>query len=148
MLKIMRRSGLIGLLLVFSLALVACGDTPVEVPVYTGATPLTADQAALDAAKNDLKSLKDVKIETYAFKDDPAQVKAYYQAQYKDKGWADQQDKVADLAKQQQTPGGWVLVYEKNGRVVSLVATPASTAGAKFPNAQGENVLSIISGSK
>ncbi len=137
------------LLLLCSLGLAACGnETPSEIAPYTGARTLPLDQASTDSVKTALKGIKEVKLETFAIKDDPALVKAYYEVQYKDKGWADQKDKVAEVARQQQTPGGWTLIYEKGGKLTSLVLTPGNAASAKFPTAQGENVLVILSGAK
>jgi hypothetical protein len=146
MLKMVRRNVLIIMLLVLAQMLVACGsETSNDITPYSGARELTVDQASLDSVKSALKGIKEIKVETYAFKDDPATVKTYYEAQYKEKGWADRQDKIAEVARQ-QTSGGWALTYEKNNKVVSLVVTPGSAASARFPNAQGDNVLAIISG--
>jgi hypothetical protein len=146
--KIVRASFVGPLLLVVSLMLAACGDTPQEIAPYTGARAFTVDQATQDSFKNGLKGIKDATLTTYAIKDDPAAIKSYYDSQYKDKGWADRSNDVKEAATQQQTLNGWVLAYEKGSKVVSLVLTPGASAAGRFPEAQGDNVLVVISATK
>lgn len=146
--KIFRPGFLVPLLLVASLLLTACGDAAQEIAPYTGARTITVDQATQNSFKEGLKGIKDANLTTYAVKDDPAAVKSYYDSQYKDKGWVDRSAAIDVAAKQQQTQNGWALAYEKNGKVVSLVLTPGAAAATRFPAAQGDNVLVVISATK
>ena len=146
--KTFRPTILVSLLLLASLLLTACGDTGPEIPPYAGARAIQVDAATQNSFKEGLKGIKEANLATYAVKDDPAAVKAYYDSQYKDKGWADRSAEIEVAAKQQQTQNGWALAYEKGGKVVSLVLTPGAAAATRFPAAQGDNVLVVISATK
>ncbi len=146
--KFIRQLGLVLLLLGCSLGLAACGsEGESEIAPYSAARPLTIDKSAEDSVKTALKGVKGVKVETFAFKDDPIAVKTYYETKFKELGWLDQKEKIAEVAKQ-QNPSGWALTYEKGGKVMSLVMTPGTMAAPKFPEAQGDNVLVILSATK
>ncbi len=146
--KIFQVSFLMPLLLLASLLLTACGDNPQAIAPYASARPITVDQATQDSFKQGLKGIKEANLATYAIKDDPAAVKSYYDSQYKDNGWTDRSKEIAEAATQQQAQNGWALAYEKGNKVVSLVLTPGAAAAARFPEAQGDNVLVVISASK
>jgi hypothetical protein len=146
--RIFRAGVLLPLLLLASLLLTACGDTPQAIAPYAGARTITVDQATQDSFKQGLKGIKEAKMATYAIKDDPAAVKSYYDSQYKDNGWTDRSKEIAEAATQQQAQNGWALAYEKGNEVVSLVLTPGAAAAVRFPEAQGDNVLVVISASK
>lgn len=146
--KIFRSGFLVPLLLVASLLLSACGDTVQDITLYAGARTISVDPATQNSFKEGLKGIKEANLATYAVKDDPAAVKSYYDSQYKDKGWTDRSAEIEVAAKQQVTQNGWALAYEKGGKVVSLVLTPGAAAAARFPSAQGDNVLVVISATK
>lgn len=146
--KIFRSSLLAPMLLVVALLLAACGDTGQDVAPYNGARQLTVDSATQNSFKEGLKGIKEANLTTYAIKDDPAAVKSYYDSQYKDKGWTDRSTEIDTAAKAQAAQNGWALAYEKNGKVVSLVLTPGASALSRFPGAQGDNVLVVVSATR
>ena len=146
--KIFRSSYLVPVMLLVSLLLAACGDTGQDIAPYAGARQLTVDTATQNSFKEGLKGIKDASLTTYAIKDDPAAVKSYYDSQYKDKGWTDRSAEIDTAAKQQAAQNGWALAYEKSGKVVSLVLTPGVSALSRFPSAQGDNVLVVITASR
>jgi hypothetical protein len=146
--KPFRSSFLVVLLLLASLLLTACGDAAQEIAPYSGARTINVDAATQNSFKEGLKGIKEAKLTTYAVKDDPATVKSYYDAQYKEKGWSDRSQEIAEASTQQQAQNGWALAYEKSGKFVSLVMTPGAAAATRFPEAQGDNVLVIVSATK
>lgn len=149
MTKFVRQSGLLLILLLLTLTLAACGgEAGADVAPYGGATVLQVDQATQDSFKNTVKGIKEAKLQTFAIKDDPSAVRAYYDSQYKDKGWTDKHEEIKEAATQVQNQNGWALAFEKGGKVVSLVLTPAAAAAARFPEAQGQNVLVVVSATK
>jgi hypothetical protein len=142
------RLGVFGaLLMLCSLVLTACGggDTS-DIALYPGATALEPDATTLTTFKDAMKPVKEAKLEMFAIKDDPAAIRAHYEAQYADKGW--KKEPVTDAAKQQEAVGSWALAYEKSGKLSTLTLVPAAQASARFPNAGGSNVLLKISGAR
>ncbi len=147
--KFLRGSLLAALLCFSALTLTACGsDGSTDIAPYAGATAFTADKTTQDTFKNALKGVKEAKLETFAVKDDPAAVKAFYESQFKDTGWTDRHEMIEDASKQQTTSNGWALAYEKGPKLVSLTLTPANLAAGRFPEAKNQNVLVIISATK
>jgi hypothetical protein len=142
------RFGFFGvLLLALSLLLAACGGGDLtDIAGYPGATTLEPDAATLTTFKDAMKPVREAKLEMFAIKDDPAAIRAHYEAQYADKGW--KKEPVTDAAKQQEASGSWAIAYEKGGKLSTLTLVPAAQAAARFPNAGGNNVLLKISGSR
>ncbi len=149
--KIMRISSLLVLVALLSLTLAACGneDTTAVAP-YGGAKAFELDANTQNSFKEALKGIKDAKIESFTTKDDPTAVKAFYDSQYKDKGWTNRAEEttVAEAIKAQTANAGWALAYEKGSKVVSISLTPSTVAASRFANTNGENVLVVISASK
>ncbi|HEX2912533.1 MAG TPA: hypothetical protein VH186_17115 [Chloroflexia bacterium] len=147
--RFFRFFSLIVLLSLLSLALAACGsEASSDVPPYTGAQPITLDQQTQDSFNASVKGIKDAKLQAYSISGDSAQIQAYYESQYKDKGWTSRDSQIEEEARQQQLQNGWAMAYEKGNKVVSLIFTPASSASIHFPQAQGNNVLLVVSASK
>ena len=137
-------------LLLFSIGLSACGDGGIaDVTPFTGATLLQNNKNTQDSFEKSLKGVKQGKLVTYAIKDDPATIKTHYENQFREKNWTDHHEAIAESSKALESQKGWALAYTRGNETVSLVLTPNnSTTASLYPEATGQNILTIISAAK
>lgn len=146
---------IMGLVLILTVLLTACGGTTVsteDLPKYTNAKTLTLSEAA---KKNfaDVEK-KGAKLEAFSSTDQSTKVKSFYADELKKKGWSENKNllKAAEMEQLStiESIGGFVLIYTKGEQAAMYMGLPG-VAGSSlgFSGVGPQDTLVIVAtGSK
>jgi hypothetical protein len=146
---------IMGLMLLLSVLLVACGGTTVkteDLPKYANAKTLTLSEAA---KKNfaDVEK-KGAKLEAFSSSDGATTVKSFYADELKKKGWSENKSLLKGAELEQlstlESVGGFVLIYTKGDQAVLYMGLPG-TVGSSLGFSevgQKDTLVIVASGSK
>ena len=141
----------LAVLLVLSVALVACGDETAAVPTYSGATTVTVPtdfSTQISSGLNNSK-LKNAKIEAYKTADEAAKVKSGLADGFSKGGWNDATSTLlgsgGDSLKVFEQSGGFILGYEKGNKAAAVMAFPGQIASAiGFTGVGAQDVVYLV----
>ncbi len=145
------------IVMVLSLALVACGDekaatNPDAIPSYTGATTVTVPAVLKTQIDTGIKDqVKSAKYDFFKTADTGTKVKTFFSDNLAKNGWKDMTGalKMDDL-KQMEAMGVFALGYEKGTKAVAIVGFPGTLSALMGLDGVGENdtLYMVISGEK
>ena len=142
----------LAVLLVLSVALVACGDETAAVPTYSGATTVTVPTDFSNQISSGLNSgkLKNAKIEAYKTADEAAKLKSGLSDGFTKGGWNDATKTLlgasgGDSLKVFEQSGGFILGYEKGNKAAAVMAFPGQIASAiGFTGVGAQDVVYLV----
>lgn len=140
------KTGLLALVILFALALSACGDhtattapaattaaanqpaatTGSGLPGITGASSIALPAALKDQASAYTSSVKNGKFDAFKVSDQPAKVETSLTEAFKKAGWEDKSSVYAASASALKAQGVFVLLFQKGNSVASVVGYPGS----------------------
>ncbi len=145
-----RLTPLFVMMMLLSVALVACGDSNATVPTYPGATSITVPDSIKTQFGSSVKDLKNTKYEAFKTTDSADKVKASFLDSFKKDGWEDKVSKSLkpEDVKQIESVGMFVLGYQKGSKGAVVMGIPGSISGALgFSGvAANESAYFVISG--
>ena len=145
-----RLAFLLVLATLFSLFLTACGDEPVTIPTYPGATSITLADSVRTQFSGGLANVKNPTVDGFKTTDDIAKIKSTFDSSFKSAGWEDVSSQLASQpsVKAINDAGGFVIGYSKSGKSASILAIPSAyTEGSGITGLNAnENAFIVVSG--
>jgi len=152
-----RFAPVLALLIILSLALMACGEekaaaNPDAIPSYNGATVVAVPAALKTQIDGGLKDqVKGAKFDFYKTTDEGTKVKTFFTDNLIKNGWQDMTStmKLDDL-KQMETMGVFALGYQKGTKAVAIVGFPGALTAMMGVDGVGQQdtLYMVISGEK
>lgn len=147
---------LLGLFLLGSVMLAACGDEKAEVPKYAGATALTVPATIQTQFSNAFSSdakFRNSKVEAYKSADAPDKIKTGLVDAFSKEGWQDILNDVRksggeEAIKTFESMGGFIISYAKGNKGAVAMSFPGAAAGPLGFTDVGANdtIFLVVSG--
>ncbi|MEI7554642.1 hypothetical protein [Candidatus Chlorohelix sp.] len=132
--------------LMMTIALVACGDEAAVVPTYSGASTVTLPDSLKTQMETSMgANVKNAKIEAFKTSDDAAKVKTSLADGFKKNGWDDKSKDLGDTTTQMDSIGAFAMLYQKGTSAAGVIGFPGAIAGAMgFAGATDKDTVYII----